>query len=247
MNELSAQAESVFLSVGKEADNLPKDPIVGFLPMKGTLYRGELMVVGRAVNGWDIPIEAAELANPDLAREYTAKVWENVSGQEDCPMKWVSKMWGNTTGYNTRRSAFWRVIRNCVSRLAIADVDEDTSWPSHLVYSNLYKVSPEAGGNPGERLCRAQESACISLLHAEIALFKPRHLLFLTGWGWAEPFLTGLTSDLQMPDAGWVEAAGTINHSDGTKTKFVIAPHPERKPETPIVDGVIAAFAEGQS
>ena len=247
MNELSAQAESVFLSVGKEADNLPKDPIVGFLPMKGTLYRGELMVVGRAVNGWDTPIEAAELANPDLAREYTAKVWENVSGQGGCPMKWVSEMWENTTDYNIRKSAFWRVIRNCVSRLAIADVDEDTSWPSHLVYSNLYKVSPKKGGNPKGHLCRAQESACISLLHAEIALFKPRRLLFLTGREWVEPFLTGLTSDLQMPDAGKVEAAGTINHSDGTKTKFVVIPHPQGKPQTPIVDGVIAAFAEGQS
>ena len=243
MNELSAQAERILLSVGEAADRLPKYPLTGFLPMKGALYKGELMVVGRAVNGWTHSIKAAELAKPSLAREYAAQVWKSVSGETDCPMNWVSAAWGNVTDYNnTRQSAFWRVTRRCVSGLAIADVDDDT-WPSHLVWSNLYKVSPADGYNPGESLCRAQESACISLLHAEIALFKPRRLLFLTG-GWAEPFWAGLASDLQRPDSGEIEAVGSINHGDGAKTKFVVAPHPMSKPETPIVEGVIAAFAE---
>lgn len=232
MDTLTKFAEDIFSSVGRASPSLPSKPLTGFLPMRGSLYTGELMVVGRAVNGWDTSIEASELSSPEKVREYIAEVWASVSSPTS-DMSWVTDRWGKGDGgYNTRRSAFWRVIRSCVKELSIADVESD-SWPQHLTWSNLYKISPSSG-NPGARLRRVQEKSCVVLLQAEIAHFKPKRLLFLTG-GWEDPFLS---TSCVTRDA----TAGTFKHSDGFLTRYVVAPHPMGKKESPIVENVVSLF-----
>jgi|GEM_PF-5099157 hypothetical protein len=43
---------AIALSIGQNYAILPDVPVTAFMAMVGNEYKGELMVVGRAVNGW---------------------------------------------------------------------------------------------------------------------------------------------------------------------------------------------------
>src|SRR5450759_1448552 len=64
-----------------------------------------------------------------------------------CRMGWVTELWDAREGYNTHRSAFWRVLRRIVLSDTTPGLD-DSRWSSRLAWTNLYKVSPAAGWNP---------------------------------------------------------------------------------------------------
>jgi hypothetical protein len=210
--------------------------------MKGHLYKRDLMVVGRAVNGWADGILAAKLAQPASAVAYAQKVFDSVTGNDGCPMKWVTDNWGTQKGYNTKRSAFWRVIREVVNRYSIANVDTDP-WSSYLVWSNLYKVSPCEGGNPSGNLREIQLSGCISLLKLETSYYLPHNLLLLTGWGWAEPFLQQIATDCRpISGCSHIEAIGQIVNNSAVTTKIVVAAHPQGRQEGPWVKEVVQAM-----
>lgn len=236
-------AEYLLPSIGLNADKLPEQKVTGFLSMAGHLYGNELMVVGRAVNGWTEGVTPSELSTPSFAETYAAKVYESVVGDDMCPMSWVTDSWENPDlDYNTKRSAFWRVIRSVVAESGIANVDEN-AWPSHLVWSNLYKVAPADGGNPGNALCYVQLDGCISLLLQELNDYRPRRLLLLTGLGWAEPFLKHVAPTLSSTlTGGYVEAIAKIQHGSGDMTKVVVAAHPQGKSERVWVQEVMTAF-----
>ena len=154
-------------------------------------------------------------------------------------MEWVTECWGNQQDYNTKKSAFWRVIRSVVGELGIAEI-EQSNWPSHLVWSNLYKVAPEKGGNPNNTLCNIQFSGCCSLLEIELLNNIPKRLLFLTGLGWAEPFLGNICSVVKN---GWDHVEATGKYECNNKTvSVVVATHPQGKPEKKWVQEVIEAF-----
>lgn len=228
-------ASEVLSAVGKEAAGLGSIKITGFLAMAGQAYDRGLMVVGRAVNGWTEGISPKQLGKPDAAERYARLVQKSVSGNGECPMRWVTKNWGSDEDYNTKRSAFWRCIRSVVQGLRIADV-EDAGWSSHLVWSNLYKVSPAGGGNPTNVLCKIQRRGCAELLNLELRTYRPSRVLFLTGVDWAAPFL-----EVAEPREGvgfqYVERAG-----DAHGARCVIAVHPQGKREADWVREVVAAF-----
>ena len=145
--------EKLLIHIGKNNQYLPNDiPLTSFLAMEGNLYNQELMVIGRAVNGWVEKWSPNELLDTNKIKDIVDKTLTSVSDHSDCPMSWVSGLWGNTEApYNTKRSAFWRVIRQVVGHLEIADIDKP-DWPSILTWSNLYKVSPWERGNPSSKL-----------------------------------------------------------------------------------------------
>ena len=238
-------AEQLLPIVGRNAARLPDRRLTGFLSMAGHLYKNELMVVGRAVNGWAEGVMPSELSSAPIAKDYAEKIFESVIGNGQCPMAWVSDCWANPANhesdYNTKKSAFWRVIREVVSESCIANTDEGT-WPSHLVWSNLYKVAPEEGGNPSNTLCEIQLPGCISLLQQEISIYLPRRLLLLTGRDWAKPFLENIAPNFILVSDKYVEAIAQISHSSGCTSKVVVAAHPQGKPERIWVQGVIKAF-----
>jgi hypothetical protein len=147
-------------------------------------------------------------------------------------MAWVSDLWRATTGYRTGRSAFWRVIR----RVSAGD-HADQDWPSRLVWTNLYKVAPAAGWNPGANLQRAQRALAIELLNIELGEYAPRRVLALTG-SWIGSFEDGLGLSLEAR-TGLVEGVGMRGDA-----AWVVAKHPMGKPETRYVSEVRAAFAE---
>ena len=234
-------AEYILPSLEMNAGRLASSKITGFLSMKGDHYDNELMVVGRAVNGWTQGIFPAELNTPISRKKYAEKIYRTVTRQDGCPMEWVTDCWGNQEGYNTKKSAFWSVIRTVVGELEIACIDQHT-WPSHIVWSNLYKLAPEKGGNPNNTLCNVQLSGCCSLFELELSIYNPKRLLLLTGLGWAGPFLKNICSIRQIEQTH-VEAIGKLNIGKQT-TKVVVATHPQAKPENDWVQEILQGFLE---
>ena len=207
-------------------DDRPQPKFTFFSPLIGEKYDGELMVVGRAVNGW---LDAFDIADCGTEEGRRAVIDGGVPDWDGSPMRWVTDHWGvNEKGvYNPKRSAFWRVIRQVLAGIGIEDAD----WASHIVWTNLYRVSPDDGGNPDTELCDAQFKAAVDLLRQELEAHRPKRVLFLTGWGWFQWFSEGLGFDVErLTEGQLVEAVGKI-----AGARVVVAKHPQGKPEREMV------------
>ena len=246
MSELDQQLEilreQILLPIGDAASKLPKMELTGFMAVKGRRYEKEgLMVVGRAVNGWSNSFNPSQLNTPQERDGVSMMIKESSYGkpsEDTCPMKWVTDQWKNNAGYNTVKSAFWRVIRRIVLSFNIAE--QNDCWSSYLVWSNLYKIAPETGGNPGERLCSVQLGGCRTLLCREINHFQPSRLLFLTDWNWARDFLND--QNIREVSGKFVKASGKLNLGVDLKICVVVAVHPQGKKEDEWVKEVIREF-----
>ncbi len=232
--------------VGEKHGTLPEVPLNGFLAMVGHKYDGGLMVVGRAVNGWIEGCTPSQLKDASQREWVVNEALASVTGTDRCPMLWVSDSWSGTSEYNTRRSAFWRVVRETVKGLGVADVEMD-DWPSHLIWSNLYKMAPDQGGNPSGKVCSAQLEHCRELLFTEIATYKPKRVLFLTGLNWANSFLHDRVPSLEVVSGyHYVEAVGKMPIDEaGESVALVVAAHPQGKTEAVWVDEVVRVFEGG--
>jgi len=230
---LSATYEATFERMLAEAAiaAAPDVPLVPFWPLRGAAYDGELLVVGRSVNAWVEDWTAGQLRDPAERAAAVSFMRRDAEPVDRDRMAWVSDLWGAKVGYSTRRSAFWRVLARLVPG------GPGDGWPGRLVWTNLYKVSPAAGWNPGADLQRAQRSAAIELLRRELDEYAPRRVLAMTG-GWIQTFVAGLGLTMETRP-GLVEGLGM---RDGSA--WVIAKHPMGKPEGRFVAEVSAAFAE---
>ena len=149
-----------------------------------------------------------------------------------CPMGWVTGMWGNRAGYSTARSAFWRFVRRVLAHID-PDSASDPSWSSRLAWTNLAKLAPWGGGNPGGALLDVQRRLGPELLGLEVAELRPEVVLVLTGRCWFEPFAEHLGLDVEWKK-GLLEGVGD---EDGGR-RWIIAPHPQGKPRA-LVDEVL--------
>jgi hypothetical protein len=209
--------------------------LVAQWPMRGMLFRNDLMVVGRAVNGWDDTAWRPSDAGTWSARERIVRTAEEESSRNPlaaCPLSWVTRQWQASDTYNTARSAFWRTAKT------VSDPDgrHPGDWASRLCWSNLYKVAPFAGRNPSASLRRAQRGQCLALLRLELAAFRPRRVLVMTGLDWFREFADLLELRL-APRRGYVEAVASAGG-----VRWVITPHPERKPDRRIALAAVRAF-----
>ncbi len=226
MNEQEYIFENQILEpIGSSYDS--PNLLTGFMARQGSLYKNELMVVGRAVNGW-VSKEDALLAYEFRDSEKRALfriASQGIDGDNICPMQWVIKNWINTANpqeYSANRSAFWRVIKSLVLRLNINGTAED-NWSSHLAWSNLYKVSPFEGRNPGNKLCKAQLDGCIKLFQQELNELQPKRLLLLTGENWAKDFLPDICN-CKKDGGNYVHASGVLNNNQKTKVLLYFTP-----------------------
>ena len=244
-SERDVFASEVLEPVGKNRKRLFCEKLTGFLAMKGEKYEQngrKLMIVGRSVNGWIDSRFPCELERAGAAKEFAEIVHKGVQGKDGCPMLWVTKLWKQQEDtYNTKRSAFWRAIRGVVRDLRIADVEKD-DWPSHLVWSNLYKVAPADGGNPNGALCDIQRPGCVKLLEMELAEYKPERLLFFTGLNWLGRFREKMNHQVERTDDKYVHATGLWQIAEGMTTKVVVAAHPQGKNERELVEEVVKGF-----
>ena len=235
--------DSMLKKVGTKYPD-PDNRLTGMLAVRGLHYTRELMVVGIAPNGYCCEPTAAELTDQNVREIFESCVADLSRGD---PMRWVIDYWGAGKFYNTRRSAFWRVIRNTLRDLEICDVkNEYVPWSSHLVWSNLYKVSPADGGNPDNALKDIQLPLCKKMLRLELNEFKPKRLLFLTGDDRSNEFLKDRwfkrSSQIRNSAYDYVENFGLLRKS----IKFVVACHPQGKPEEDWTNEVVRAFEEIQ-
>ncbi len=207
-----------------------------FSAQKGNLYNNKLMVVGRAVNDWNNTFQLESIQSDSLLEELFPS-----SSVHNCPLEWVESSWGNSEGYNTKKSAFWRVV-NKISK-SVNQLEDNEPWASKIVWSNLYKVAPSGGGNPGDSLCASQFNACNNLLKVEIEEFRPKYIVFLTGQDWFDGFLSENISLDSIAGAKWVDAQGVLE-LNGSVSRFVVAKHPQGKPESELLNEIVNALAE---
>ena len=235
---LSQQYETAYgqmLAALAAAPAVEPPELTAFWPMVGHADDRALLVVGRAVNGWMDHITVDALSDPVARASLITAARHTSEGDGDCPMGWVTARWSPGDGeYSTARSAFWRHIR---AVLAAVDPEsrDDPRWSSRVAWSNLAKLAPAGGGNPGGALLETQRRAGSTLLLREVLELAPRRVLVLTGRRWFEPFAERLGLDVEWRD-GLVE--GVVREPART---WVIAGHPQGKPRA-ILDEVIEAF-----
>ncbi|MGA0588600.1 hypothetical protein ACO2Q2_15950 [Dyella sp. KRB-257] len=74
------------------------------------------------------------------------------------------------------------------------------------------------------------------MFNLEVELYKPKRLLFLTGVDWARPFLSK-GRHISKPECRYVEDRGFLED-----TRYVVARHPQGKPEKEWTREVIDSF-----
>ncbi len=110
----------------------------------------------------------------------------------------------------------------------------------HICWSNLYKVAPD-GGNPSSPLMSVQFDRCAEILGSEIESSKAQNVVFLTGAGWAKPFLARLNLENQLATADYrLVAFGT----SAGGVRYVVGQHPQGKPEEPHRDEILRALSQ---
>jgi len=214
------------------AEGVGPTELTGFWPRVGHAYARRLLVIGRAVNGWIDQVTVDELGRPGGPERFAAVMRSTAERPDGCAMVWVTDAWGRPGGYSTARSAFWRMTRRVLAHVDPESVD-DALWSGRLAWSNLMKVAPWAGGNPGGATLAVQRELGPGLLAREIEAFRPEVVLVLTGRWWFEPFAIGLGLDVDWRD-GLLEGVA----DDGAR-RWLIAPHPQGKPRA-LFDEVVA-------
>lgn len=209
--------------------------LTGFWPMVGNLYEINqgLMVVGRAVNGWEKPNnwwECSEVKSPTKRQEIIGRL-RTIAKQE---IGWVNMPVMSKGEYNPKRSAFWRVIR--LVGINGCQLCED-DWSHHIAWTNLCKISPAEGGNPSSWLWDAQLEYCIELFSLEIKQLKPARVLVLAGEDWYRPFREKLGIPIIKNLGGFVEGVGRLDNA-----QWIFAKHPQGKPEQQFVREIIENF-----
>lgn len=211
--------------------------LTNFWPKIGRLFDGNLMIVGRAVNGWIDnwqPSDSADVAM--LAATARATGEDGVNGD---PLGWVLQAWqrGNDQ-YNTSRSQFWETIRRVVTtnRAGVS-----ANWPAQIAWTNLYKVAPWTGGNPSARLRRAQLPVAVRLLEREVAELDPSTVVVFAGRWWFEPFASALGLGMVWQD-GLVEGV-----ADSGGRRWVVAVHPMTRSPAAVAHAVIRALGSSSA
>ena len=145
---LSRSYETIFERMLAEVALATTDldvPLVPFWPIRGAAYDGELLVIGRSVNGWIEDWTARQLREAPIRQSAVERMRSNAEPADRCRMGWVTELWDAREGYNTHRSAFWRVLRRIVLSDTTPGLD-DSRWSSRLAWTNLVQ------GVPGRRL-----------------------------------------------------------------------------------------------
>jgi len=229
----------------------PEEKLVAFRAIEGNKARRDLMVVGRALNGGGTVISKEQLGDKLIIQKFADDIVE----QKQVPENWISLRWvaegfiNPPKEYNPRKSAFWRVIKEIVESLKIAETNGNDEWSSFLLWSNLYKFSPYDGGNPSGKLMEIQREKCVELLSLEIETWKPKNILMLTGGDWLRRFLKGskqnLFKDIRYLNDGshryeYLDCVGDLNYGG----KIAVAKHPERKKGDIWVEEVLNALKD---
>jgi hypothetical protein len=202
--------------------------------MIGHRYAGDLLVVGRSLNGGSVRWYASQAHDDHAIAAVAAETRQASEGYGPDPMDWITWSDGVRNHYNTNNSAFWRVAK----RVRAGLLGEADDWPRDLAWTNLAKIAPWGGGNPGSRTLGVQREHGPTLFAREVAELRPARVLVLTGRWWFEPFASELGLAMDW-GSGPVEGI-----ADESGRRWVVLPHPMTRAETPLVEGALRAFAD---
>lgn len=223
--EYGALYEQMLERVGR-AINIKHVKIGAFWPMRGHLYDGKLMVVGKATNGWGKPGWTRDgMLDPELRRRIVEVARAGSEQDRKCPMSWVVESWDSGKEYKPHKSAFWQIALRVACGLQ-RWAKPDAGWTSYLCWSNLSKLAPAKGGNPSSSLWNAQFQVACQLLDREVKEFAPKVVLVMSGWKWwFKDYAEELGFPTPKPERS--ELIDAVFHKDGRI--WIIAKHPERK------------------
>ncbi|MGN1249852.1 MAG: uracil-DNA glycosylase family protein [Candidatus Spyradocola sp.] len=213
-----------------------------FWGMKGQYYDDQsvkLLLVGRAPNGW---MQLDTSSCDAFARDAVDRTCSDHFSWIHCDQGRLHNAPDeNGHFYALSGSPFWRTsqrIWEALSGNPDFQNSEQLRWLDCIAWTNLYKLAPKDGGNPTETMKKKQLSACREILRAEIAYFKPTHILFVTGYrGWFEPFQDLFDADFS-PVPQNVEAAAVTKNG----LKIAVTCRPERRRESAYIEAVTQAL-----
>ena len=188
--------------------------------------KSKLMVVGRAMNGWErdysVFSSANEIVDVVLSQNFN---FDDVI----CKKGFMSE--GRKRPYRYITSKFWKLIKFILEEYNEAnnnwyDSSKNDNWNQKIVWSNLYKISPWGGNNPEWDLMTLNIQDYIDILKQEIEIFKPERILFVTDNIYLEPCKDGPSFinefNIEKVDCGFVVGYGTYNGS-----KIVVCKRPD--------------------
>jgi uracil-DNA glycosylase len=147
-------------------------------------------------------------------------------------MIWVHNNEGNVGQYNTKKSAFWRVVKK------VSLGNNPVEWYSNIAWSNLCKLAPFKGGNPSNSFYNQQLENCQRILSIEIEVLSPKFVVMLTS-GWEKDFLFYLNDgvfpveDMTILWNGYKTILYKIKN-----VNFIVSPHPQGKNEQNHIDAI---------
>ena len=235
-NELFGEMLQKVLDSGWKPRQEKEKTLVGFWSLTGSHWSGDLMVVGRFVNGWTAHERFDDIVDLSKRDQFVKHLITTEFHQAPCP---TTKFWRELCERHYR-SPFWYAIRDVSAALRLGE-----DWISKLVYSSLYRLGPKTG-NPSSSLCSLQLDGCRKLFQYELELRHPRRVLIMTGRNWAKPFLEAMRMKERTPgDLRYVDYVGDFLGAPGS-VRIVVSKHPQGKRRQPLVAEVLSAFDEGR-
>lgn len=188
-------------------------------PVVGNNYPKEprtgFMFYGRANNGWE------EGVNDTFDTIYNAQLDGLYEYIED------------------NKSAFFRVAGRVFSECYGDD------WLSHVVYSNLYKVSRHEK-NPTDPECDAQRKYVTEIFKKEIETLLPKFVVLFAGTNWADEFICYINGE-EMPQPLetiiWDEDYGySLSVYKIDEVYYIVSEHPQGKKEYLHAEAILSIF-----
>lgn len=205
----------------------------------------KIMVVGRAVNGWEVEFKDCSSLNntidsilnqenrlDDFAKDYI--LYDVVENNEVVQKK-----------YYYAKSPFLRMMRQLVG----AFTHSEDNWQQRIVWSNLYKIAPRKGGNPSWRMLRNDLDLYIELIKYEIKRYQPNIVIFVTDMDFFDPYPDNekypsfrrlVNEDVKNKQTQYVKLQGSFVYD--TSTKIIVSVRPEGRPIKDMVEEIFATY-----
>ncbi len=219
---------------------LKHEELVAHYPMRGPAEQVDVMFIGRALNGWNNRFSAQDIIDDP------EKVFEQIRGNgmegkfaEQEQLRWVVKA-DKTQAYNSNQSQFWQTIRG-VMEARVADPEK---WWHGIVWTNFLKLSRN-GKNPTGKMVHVIGKPSMDLLLAEVAEYRPKNIVCLSGMDYAANFLARCTTTARLSvtdGTGYLEYTGDATLNDHS-FRLVIAPHPQTRVTNDLISEILETLS----
>lgn len=223
-----------------------------FVSMCGEQYNKgtrRFMLIGRATNGWGtLTAESAAAFGKAAQSEFDDhERWNWIEAIDGTLYSTHDQDQSNLSKrYCIDKKPYWDYSKAIWSQLP-GVVQDDEIWMKSIAWSNLYKVSPKDSGNPSTKMQELQLATCREILKREMKIYKPSHILAITGFDWFAPFAslfenvqdTGKRNILRGANKNSDYVEGTATYGDA---KVVITCRPEWRDKEAFVSAALSAF-----